>query len=296
MNLKKKHILFISVKLFSYEKYILNKLIELGCFVTYYDERPKNTILVKVLIRIKRNLYQYKINKYYNKILKEISFINFDYFFLIKGEVIPFFFLNQIKKNNPGIITIFYTFDSFVNNPNAVKILPFFDKKFTFDNLDSINYNLKLRPLFFINNYKIITENKYKKVVDILFIGTAHSDRLTIANKIRIFCNNSKLVYHEYLYYHNKLIFLFLRIFDKSLQSFRLDRISFKPLSHNDIVSLYSISNSILDINHPDQNGLTMRVFEALGAKKKIITTNHNIRLYPFYNSNNIYVIDRMRL
>jgi hypothetical protein len=36
-----------------------------------------------------------------------------------------------------------------------------------------------------------------------------------------------------------------------------------------------------------------MRTFEALGAGKKIITTNKEIKKYSFYNSNNIFVIDR---
>ena len=46
----------------------------------------------------------------------------------------------------------------------------------------------------------------------------------------------------------------------------------------NDIVSLYKESEVILDINHPGQNGLTMRTFEALGAGKKLITTNTEIK------------------
>ena len=40
---------------------------------------------------------------------------------------------------------------------------------------------------------------------------------------------------------------------------------------------------SVLDINHLDQSGLTIRTFEALGAGKKIITTNSEIKKYPFY-------------
>ena len=36
-----------------------------------------------------------------------------------------------------------------------------------------------------------------------------------------------------------------------------------------------------------------MRTFEALGAGKKIITTNNEIKKYLFYNSNNVFVIDR---
>ena len=41
-----------------------------------------------------------------------------------------------------------------------------------------------------------------------------------------------------------------------------------------------------------NQVGLTIRTFEALHLKKKLITSNKNIMKYEFYTPNNIYVID----
>jgi len=39
-----------------------------------------------------------------------------------------------------------------------------------------------------------------------------------------------------------------------------------------------------------------MRTFESLGAGRKIITTNPNVKKYPFYDQNNIYVIERGKI
>ena len=39
-----------------------------------------------------------------------------------------------------------------------------------------------------------------------------------------------------------------------------------------------------------------MRTFETIGARRKLITTNANIRDYDFYDSRNICVVDRERL
>ena len=39
-----------------------------------------------------------------------------------------------------------------------------------------------------------------------------------------------------------------------------------------------------------------MRTFESLGAGRKLITTNPEIRKYPFYNQDNICVIDRKNI
>ena len=49
----------------------------------------------------------------------------------------------------------------------------------------------------------------------------------------------------------------------------------------------------MLDIQHPNQTGLTMRTIEMIGLNKKIITTNSSITEYDFYSPNNVLVIDR---
>ena len=42
-------------------------------------------------------------------------------------------------------------------------------------------------------------------------------------------------------------------------------------------------SKCVLDSAQANQNGLTIRVIEMLGAKKKIITTNEDVVNYDFY-------------
>ena len=74
---------------------------------------------------------------------------------------------------------------------------------------------------------------------------------------------------------------------------FDYSKLSFNSLNSDQMIDLYDKSEVILDISHPYQSGLTMRTFEAIGAGKKLITTNMNIKKYPFYNENNIYLIDR---
>ena len=55
-------------------------------------------------------------------------------------------------------------------------------------------------------------------------------------------------------------------------------------------------SFAIFDIEHPLQRGLTIRSIEALGAGKKLITTNKSIVEEDFYNPKNIYILDRESL
>ena len=295
MRFKNKNILFISVKTFDYEKYISNKLIELGSNVTYFDERPSNSILIKGLIRINKNLVYSKITSYYNKILKNVANKKFDFLFVIKGESIPHFFLDEFKTINPNCEMIYYTWDSFINNPNALINLDIFDRKITFDYSDSLKYNIDFRPLFFLDEYSKLRES-IPKDRKLLFIGTAHSDRYIISQNISKWCKFKKISFTNYYFIPSIFVFFFKYFFDKTFSNFNIKSLSFKPLCLDQVLNKYIESTIILDINHPNQTGLTMRTFEALGSGRKLITTNKNIFSYPFYNPNNILVIDRDQL
>ncbi|MBE8727764.1 glycosyltransferase family protein [Flavobacterium hungaricum] len=291
-NFKNKKILFFSVKLFNYENIIADKLRSLGAVVDYYDERPSNSIFSKGIIRLKRDLYNVKISNYYNSILQRIKNEKYDYFFLIKGEVVPQYFIDKLKVLNPEIVLLYYTFDSFENNPNGINIIQNFNRKYTFDSKDAESYNLSFRPLFFSDDYYKL-KNEEDQKYDLLFIGTAHSDRYVISEQTAKWCDENKLKSFAFYYSPSRLVFLFFKLFDSSFKKFKYNKISFTSLKHQEIIELYKQSKVVLDINHPNQRGLTMRVFEALGSGKKLITTNFDIKRYPFYNENNIYIIDR---
>ena len=294
MSFKNKRILFFSVKTFDYEKFIRNKLIDAGCLVDYFDERPSNSILAKGLIRINRSFYVVQIREYYNSILKKIKENQYDFLFVIKGEVVPEYFIKAFKQLNPNCVLIYYTWDSFMNNPNGLSILNLFDKKFTFDKNDAQKYNLNLRPLFFIDPYGEL-RNSQNEVPEskLLFIGTAHSDRYIISQRVVNWCKQNGIKFRTYYYMPGIWVFIYKYLFDKTFVKFDIACISFKSLGINEVINLYKEANIILDINHPGQSGLTMRTFETLGAGKKLVTTNEHIAAYPIYNENNVFIIKR---
>lgn len=289
-----KRILFFSVQTFNLEKKITHKLESYGAEVEYFDERPSNSKISKGIIRLKRSIYQKKINTYYKTILSNTKNRKYDFLFVNRGEVVPEFFLDQFKKENPNCECIFYTWDSFENHDHPLKILKYFDYKFSFDPKDCKNYGLILRPLFFLDRIKKIkkeSNNSFR--YDLLFLGTAHSDRYQITNKIVEWCEQKELVPYYYYYMQGKSVYLFKRLFDKSFQKFDYKKLSFKSLSTEEVLELYKDSKIFLDINHPGQTGLTLRTFEAIGCRRKMITTNKEIEKYPFFDPKNILVIDR---
>jgi hypothetical protein len=293
-HLANKKILFLSVQTFNLEVEIKNKLEELGAEVSYYDERPANNNLIKGIIRLKRSLVQKRIDMYYKTILIDTAKIQFDYLFVNRGEIVPAFFLEELKKTQPKCQFVFYTWDSFNNHAHPITILKYFDRKFTFDSDDALKYKINFRPLFFLDGYKFIKNSSpLQSKYNLLFLGTAHSDRYKISSTLVDYCNQNGLTSFCYYYMHGRLVYLYKKIFDHSFKEFDYKKLSFKSLTTQQILELYKDSDVILDINHPGQKGLTMRTFESIGAGKKMITTNIEIKKYSFYNPNNILVIER---
>ncbi|MCJ8497152.1 hypothetical protein MVI27_02645 [Chryseobacterium salipaludis] len=294
--LEGKNILIISVQFFNYENLIKSQLETMGATVDLFDERPSNTFFTKAIIRIKKEFIKKKINQHFKSIIQKIKQKKYDYFLLIKGEVTPAFFLDFLRSNYPQIHLIYYTYDSIKNNSNGLSILHYFDSKFTFDNYDALQYKMKFRPLFFSKDYQNLSYRPTVLKYDVVFIGTAHSDRYTISEKVRQFCQKHKLKMFCFYFSPSKTLFKFKQLTDTNFKGFDIKKVSFTSLTHNQIIDLYADSKAILDINHPGQNGLTMRTFETLGAGRKLITTNPEVRNYSFYDPQNISIIDRSKV
>jgi len=292
-DLKGKKILFLAVSFFQYEKAIAKRLSELGAEVDFYDERPSNSNFTKGIIRLNKNLYQSVINRYYAKIINEIQHKKYDYFLLIKGEAVPIYFLEKIRALNPEMEMIYYNFDPLKEYPTLISNLKYFDKKFTFERNDAVTYNLNFRPLFYLDEYKNLSQNIHSSKYDIIFIGSAHTDRYIVGERIKAIANKLKLRSFFYYYAMGRIAFRLRKLMDKNLKQFDNSKLSFDKLSHSQIIDYYKKTKSVLDINKPFQKGLTIRTFEVLASGRKLVTTNFDIKNYPFYNPKNILVIDR---
>ncbi len=283
----------MSVSFFQYEKVIAERLSYWGAEVDFYDERPSNSNFSKGIIRFNKKLYQHRIQKYYKRILNETLSKKYDYFLLIKGEATPAYFLEKVKENNPGILMIYYSFDALAEYPKLLNHLSFFDKKFTFEYQDAVRYGLKFRPLFYLDEYRNPAKAKDNNNYDIVFIGSAHTDRYLIGEQVKKHAGKLGLQCFFYYYAMGKIAFNLKKILDHHLKQFDTGKLSFEKLTHKQIINYYENSISVLDINKPFQNGLTIRTFEVLASGRKLITTNSDIKNYPFYNPNNIFIIDR---
>jgi hypothetical protein len=287
-----KCILIISPDFFGYEIEIKNILVSWGADVTLVDDRPTNNPVTKGLIRIHKDLIKNTINRYYDGIAQQTTSKQFDIIFLLNPEALSISFLKLCKIRWPNAYYVMYMWDSLKNRKHTMDFLPYCDKVFTFDKNDAIAYEFSFRPLFYLNCYGQIREESVEKKYDLCFMGTVRSDRYAIARNIKQWCDERDLNCFFYFYVQARSLYLFNRLKgSNSLPGFK--EVSFAKMSTADVVKIVAASRVVLDIQHPNQTGLTMRTLETLGAGKKLITTNDAVKEYDFYSRERIEVIDR---
>ncbi|MCD9504168.1 lipopolysaccharide biosynthesis protein [Photobacterium phosphoreum] len=290
-----KRVLMIAPSFFGYDNDIKYGLEELGAIVDSFKERPFDSSLKIIINRLGfKFLIKNDIENYYYDILEKVASHKYDYIFAIAPETMPKSFLFKIKKLNADAITILYMWDSISNRKHVRTLLPDFDFVYSFDSGDVDKYKGTIFHPLFYNKIFDINAIKYspdiKTEYDMTFIGTAHSDRANLVK--RIFKHNNYINY-LYLYCPSKILFICKKVFTNKYNEVSYNELFFSPIQKIEIRDIFIKSKVVVDIEHPKQSGLTMRTFELLGLKRKIITTNKNIVDYDFYNKNNIYVLDR---
>jgi len=292
-KLADKKILLICPKFFNYHMEIKSVLEKLGAKVDYFDERPSNSPIIKAILRVNKRVIYSRIKNYYKGIIDNISEKNYDFILIIKPEGIPKAVIQELRVLNPNAKIIIEIWDSIANNKEAKEKIKLVDKAFSFDPKDCEKYNMNFRPLFYIEKYNEISKNPSKTQYDLLFIGTVHSDRYKILKNMEVMLGEKGYKVYYYMYLQSKSLYFFRKFILGEFHGSKIDEFKFKPIGQDEVSSLVSKSKVIIDINHPKQVGLTMRTIEMLGANKKTITTNSNVKEYDFYNKNNIYIVDR---
>lgn len=293
INLKYKKILYIAPRFFGYETNIADEFLKAGADVDFLPDRLFDTPLMTALTKVKRDWLIPAIDKEYRKKLNEFSRTDYDIIFVINGQTLSLNFLSDLKIQYKQAVFILYVWDSIKNRTSIINNLVFFDYCFSFDKNDANTFSMIFRPLFFSSGFKR-TESDIQKKYDISFIGTAHTDRYNIVRSIAENLPKS-ITQYWYLFLQAPWVFYYYKATNPHYRKARKEHFKFTSIPKAEVQNIFLSSNSILDIEHPNQTGLTIRTIETLGSEKKLVTTNKNIMDYDFYSSNNIHVIDRYK-
>lgn len=280
-------ILFIGPVFFDYHTLIIEKLKDMGGDVTFYSEK-KDGLLFGLLNNLNPKLINIYQKIYYYWILKKIDSERFTHFFLIRGYKIPEFFLAKLKHLNPSVKFILYQWDSNYNNP-YFHILKYFDKASSFDLKDcNEKEGLKFLQLFYTDD---IAEIKFSEKIKYNFFcfSSFTLDRYRQTIKVINYCKLHNYSFQAFCFIP---ISTYLRL--KYFRGINLKEkfLSFKPMKREEYLKELSECETVVDLSHSTQTGLSMRIIEIYGAGKKVLTTNTSIINNPIYSTDWVQVID----
>lgn len=289
-------ILLITPNFFDYPEIIVDGLKKIGHEVDWFDDRPSVNSFVKAAIRMNSRLVYPLVNKYFKKVLSETSQRQYDKFILVSGQSLSFdeTMIKKFKESQPNAEFILYQWDSQKNFKRIVPLQKYFDRCYSFDPQDAFRNNrLTFLPLFYSDRYKRIGKKSVKEFnYDLMFVGTAHPKKYKFINEISKELRGTFKKQYIYFFLPSRLVFLYRKLRDPEFRDAKYSEFHYRPLRSRDLDRVLSGSYCVIDSAQKGQLGLTIRVIETLGAKRKIITTNPDIKNYDFFSEENCYVYD----
>lgn len=275
-----KKILFITYDLSGYYKGVYEELCKQYTTVDFYNIATLKYKYKHFFERIYSFFYKMTTgeklkNHYkYQGVIDAIAQKKYDQALIIRPDLFTHSQLKTLRKSCINLMAYYH--DSINHIPRKKDVLHYFDKIYCYEKRDVKDYNLT-----FIANFMYWNENhpQQPKQFDAYSV-MSYDYRFSTLKRVA-----------EFLKKHN-ITFDFNVVTDKKVQDEWI-HIDSKRITNDEIMEAISKSNIIVDIHkYGVQDGLTFRVFEAMGFKKKLITTNQDIKTYDFYNPNNIFVIE----
>lgn len=231
-------------------------------------ERLLNFVLKNVK---KKNL---KLIKKAEEQLKQLNEKGpFDCCLVFRPDLLMTHVLNKIQHDIPVRKVVYW--DSFSKIEALKATIQYFNQHFSFEKSDCEQYNFT--P---ISNFYVEKANDSDPLYDAFFFGSVDS-RFNKINKLLDYLSTKE--------WNAKALLI-----GKLKHKYNSDLITIsKPKVP--FAECYKFSENtkiVIDISHENQKGLSLRPYEAMGLKKKLITNNKTIKNYDFYDEKNIFIIN----
>lgn len=188
----------------------------------------------------------------------------------------------QGEKGYSGIIFLYYMDpmstsgasdcnDIRISENNKLKI-------YSFEKNDCKEYGYHYNSLFFFKE-DVRTENEYWS--DVFFIGT-DKGRLEHLLSIQKVLEKEGINIDMHICRYGRKASKYAREIGYRYK---------KPIPYEKLLMKLMHTRCVLDIAPENQEEVTLRVYEAIFCKKKVITNNPNVRKYQFYDRNNIFIM-----
>jgi hypothetical protein len=276
---KRKRIAIITTHSFGYIDFLVSKLnVAQNVDLTYvnidtipFSYKNKISRITNSLLKLLRfpSLKEKNKTKYIKTVIQNGDL--FDQILIIRPDKLEQKALLFLREN--AIQMSCFLFDGIENFKDQKKTLSFFDTIYSYDKADVKKYNFQ-----FLTNYIYDDQIETKEITNLVFNISSFDERFPFLEKLADY------------FAKKRISFRFIVKKDRIFTHENIE-ISDRYLPISEVKKIIASSLVLVDIQQKNQDGLTFRVFEALGYKKKLITNNQDIVTYDFYNPNNIFVI-----
>lgn len=288
MNAGRPRALLVSTSFFGYEQEIVDELARQGLDAEFIDERPSNSSILKAVYRVNVRAAANQVDRYYRHVAQGVCWQELSLVLVIRGEIVPPWFLALVRSKAPQATIVFYTWDSVRNSSNFAKLLPFFDHLYSFEGgARELDDRFRIKHLFYSPSFSALGHDSSRRFEG-SFIGTLHSGRYAFAKRVFGAFGSS----YTYFFVQARWYFALRRILDRRYRAVPRRDVTFSKLNHAQVADVFRNSLAVLDMQHENQTGLTMRTFEVLASGAYLITTNASIRSTPLMATDRVIVVD----
>lgn len=222
----------------------------------------------------KKLVEEHKLREYY----KRVSALEMlDYALVIRPDLFPISVIRELKKKTKKLIA--YQWDGIEKFPEVKNYFHLFDSFFCFDSEDEAN-NIKPITNFYFDSILPVCKTFNHHKPKFYFVGSYWENREEKIDKFIDELSDKNMELSITIQYYHKS-----EVKNPKIKYVK-DRITFLENLKN-----VEQSDVLLDFVDPVHDGLSIRFFEALYYKKKVITDNKMVRNYDFYHPNNIFVL-----
>ncbi len=276
--MKGKKILFISCGYLFYPLSIKNELEAMGARVDLYYNEPQSFLYRQI------NKLPFRSGKlvnqiYHQLILKKRKTEKYDFVFFIQVHQMSHLIIKKYRKTFPGSTFILYNWDSLSKHDYSTYI-SFFHFVFSFDQEDCRNNNVLIyKPLFYVVEVEKYRNDFEIPSFDLSFVGTViNPNRYFEIVALRQWAARNNLVFYDYCRTIPSVYLKFL------LKGIIPERLHLRAMKREENYRILSMSNTIIDIANHKSNGYSMRVFECMGAGRKLLTFDKSIENADFFS------------
>ena len=291
-------ILLAAPSFFGYRQKASDELVRQGHDVDCIDDRPSEGVAFKSLGRISYRFVDGLIEAYARRVCEQVRDGAYNQF-LYMGGMSFCFNREQFARiceagKARGTRFVAYLWDALSNCQRFAECADLFDEVMSFEPGDCESGMISLRPLFYGDAYQGLSVGDEASFdYDACFIGSVHQpSKFEAVSSICQSLRESGLRVFTYYYMPSKSVEMLRKATDPVYRGVSFEH---EPISAEQVSDIYARSVAIIDSPQANQRGLTMRTLETLGARRKLITANADVRNYDFFEYGNVAVWDESR-